>query len=77
MKSEKIFNQEVYKNAYNKKNYSNVGLRIRPEKAQKIADFCEKNGYSKNDFFVRAALYIIDNNINLSTLDKMPEMPED
>lgn len=69
MENKKIFNQEVYKNAYNKKNYSNVGLRIRHEKAQKIADFCEKNGYSKNDFFIRAALYIIDNNIDLSESD--------
>ena len=66
MSREKTFDENVYKNAYNRSHYTNCSLRIKPEKAQKIADYCAGKGLSKNDFYVSAALYIIDNGIDLT-----------
>lgn len=69
MKKDDKFNQTVYKNAYNKKNYANCGLRIKPDIMAKIETFCAENGISKNSFFINSALYIIDNNISINKKD--------
>lgn len=66
MDNKKSFDKTVYNNAYNKTHYTNCSLRIKPDISDKIAAFCSDNGYSKNDFFVKAALYCIDNGIDLT-----------
>ena len=60
------FDKTVYNNAYNKAHYTNCSLRIKPEISAKIDDYCAKNSISKNQLFVRAALYIIDQNVDIS-----------
>lgn len=65
MSDNKSFDKITYNNAYNKKNYTNCSLRIKPDIMEKINSFCTINGYSKTDFFVRSALYVIENDTQL------------
>ena len=66
MAKDNKFNQVVYNNAYNKSHYTNCSLRLKPDIMQKIEYFCDSKGISKNSFFIQSALYIIENNIDLS-----------
>ena len=65
MAKSKGFNETVYKQAYNKSHYTNCSLRLKPDIMQKIEYYIDSKGYSKNSFFIQAAMYIIDNNIEL------------
>ena len=65
MSNNKTFDKTTYNNAYNKKNYTNCSLRLKPDIMEKINSFCTLKGYSKNDFFAKSALYIIENGIEL------------
>ena len=65
MAKDNKFNQTVYKNAYNKAHYTDCKVRLKPDESDKINSFCSLKGYSKNSFFIQAAMYIIDNNIEL------------
>ena len=66
MPKSKKFDQIVYNNAYNKSHYTNCSLRLKPDIMQKIDYYCTKNNISKTSFFVKAAMYIIDQNIDIS-----------
>lgn len=67
MSKDNKFNETVYKNAYNKSHYTNCSLRLKPDVMKKINDYCTQNHISKNNFFASAALYVIDNNIDISS----------
>lgn len=66
MSKDNKFNQSVYSNAYNKSHYTERKVRMKPIEWEKINSFCTENNVSLNSLFVRAALYIIDNNIDIS-----------
>lgn len=66
MNKDNKFNQSVYANAYNKSHYTERKVRLKPEEWAKINSFCSKNNITLNGLFVRAALYIIDQNVDIS-----------
>ena len=66
MAKSKGFNETVYKQAYNKSHYTNCSLRLKPDIMQKIEYYIDSKGYSKNSFFIKSALYIMENDIDLS-----------
>lgn len=66
MNNNKKFNQSVYAREYNKIHYTTCKLQLKPDISQKIEDFCKREGISKNKFFTFAALYVIDENVDIS-----------
>ncbi len=42
------------RNAYNKENYAQFSLRIKPELKSEIDEYCNENGISKSEFLRRA-----------------------
>lgn len=40
------FNQQQYKNQYNKKNYENISIRIKKEKKEKIINLAKEKNIS-------------------------------
>lgn len=60
------FDKIKYNNNYNKNNYIKPTIRFKPDNYRKIEEFCANNGFSFNDFINRAALYIIDHEIDIN-----------
>ena len=67
MSNEKKFNQSKYIQAYIKEKYTECKLRLKPVESEKIDSFCKSQGIAKSRFFINAALYIIDNNIDITS----------
>ena len=53
----------LYNNKYNKENYRNAALRIKPKDYEIIEKYCNDMNISKQSLFINAALYIINNDI--------------
>ena len=54
-----------YINMYNKENYANISIRVKPEVKQEIVNNAEIRKMSLASFIVKSCKYIIDNNIQL------------
>lgn len=52
--SEKKFEQQKYITKYNKENYVNFSLKIKPELNNKIVNYCKSNNISRPEFLERA-----------------------
>ena len=52
-----------YINMYNKENYVNISIRVKPEVKQEIVNNAETRKMSLTSFIVKSCKYIIDNNI--------------
>lgn len=66
MADNKSFDKKTYDKAYNKAHYTQCKLWVKNDISEQITAFCKSQGISKNQFFIRAALYIIDNNVDIS-----------
>ena len=62
---DKLHKQIKRQNEYNKKNYANISIRIKPNDNTIIDEYCKKTGISKAKFIVRACKYCIENKIEL------------
>ncbi len=58
-------NDKKYIQKYIKDHYIECKVRLKPDISDKINAFCTARGVSKNKLFVDAALYIIENNIDI------------
>lgn len=58
-----MYNKSDYNNKYNKENYKNAALRIKPKDYEIIDKYCKDMNISKQSLFINAALYIINNDI--------------
>ena len=67
MPKDNKFNQSKYIQQYIKDNYTECKLRLKPDESAKVDSFIASKGYKKSRFFIQAAMYIIDNNIELPT----------
>lgn len=56
-------NNIEYINNYNKENYKNVALRIKPNDYDIINNYCKDMNISKQALFLNAVKYIINNDI--------------
>ncbi len=55
------FDEQSYKNDFNKKTYKNMGFRLRKEEAQEVLNFIKENTeLSNNQFFKEAVLEKIE-----------------
>lgn len=59
----KKFDENAYKAAYNKQNYKDFNMKIKPEIANKIMNFCKDMNISRAKFVQLACLYVIDNDL--------------
>ena len=50
---------------YHDKTYKTISIAAKFDQYDKITDYCNSHGISKNSFLLSAAAYIIDNNIKL------------
>ena len=53
-------------NKYNKANYKQLNINVKPDDFNIIDQHCKSHGISKAAFIVGACKYCIDNNIDLS-----------
>lgn len=66
MDKKNSFNQVDYVKEYNKKHYSTLTVRIKPEINKEIDDYCKDMNISKAAFITSACNYIIENDIPIS-----------
>lgn len=66
MNDKKKFDQVEYAKSYNKSHYKEFKTRVKEEEAEKITEYCDKIGVSKNQLLIKSALYIINHNIDIS-----------
>lgn len=59
-----------YINKFNKENYRNVALRIKPKDYEIIEKYCKDMNISKQSLFINAALYIINNDIPIAEYNR-------
>ena len=59
----KKFDKIAYNNAYSKQNYKDFNMKIKPEVADKIMNFCKDMNISRAKFVQLACLYVIDNDL--------------
>ncbi len=50
------FNQQKYKNEYDKKTYKNFGFRVRKEEAEQIIEFIKNNTDLSINAFIKEAV---------------------
>ena len=63
-----ILRTEAQKRAekkYKEKTYKIISVAAKFDQYDKITDYCNSHGISKNSFLLSAAAYVIDNNIKL------------
>lgn len=60
------FNKKEYDKEYNKNNYKNINIRVKPEINEILENYCNDMNISKAKFVTNAVKYIIDNNITLN-----------
>lgn len=65
------FNKVKYDNEYIKNNYKRMNLLFKPEIAQEIEDYCTSRNISKSQFIAKAALYYINNEIDIEGLKQL------
>ncbi|MDE6709786.1 MAG: hypothetical protein K2J76_04795 [Oscillospiraceae bacterium] len=53
-------------NKYNKENYKQLKVNVKPNDYNTIDNYCKGKGVSKTQFIVAACKYCIDNNIDLN-----------
>lgn len=53
-------------NKYNKANYKQLNINLKPDDFSIIDEHCKDHGISKAAFVIGACKYCIDNNIDLS-----------
>lgn len=61
----KKFDKNQYDKEYHKKMYSNIGLKIKREEAERLKQAAQDRGISLQQYIIRSSNYIIDNNIDL------------
>lgn len=64
----KKFDKNAYNTAYNKNNYKQLKVEVKPTIYIMIDDYCKNKGISKATLITRACKYIIDNNIDISDI---------
>ena len=62
---DKLHKQIKRQNEYNKKNYANISIRIKPKDNTIIDEHCKNTGISKASFIVKACRYCIENGMKL------------
>ena len=67
-KKKEKFDKVKYNNEYKKNHYTRFTLLMNPQIAQEIEDYCTSKGISKKDFLTKAALYYINNEIDIEGL---------
>ena len=63
-----IMKSEAKKRAdkkYHDKTYKTISIAAKFDQYDKITDYCNSHGISKNSFLLSAAAYVIDHNIKL------------
>ena len=50
---------------YHDKTYKTISIAAKFDQYDKITDYCNSHGISKNNFLLSAAAYVIDHNIKL------------
>ena len=55
----------AYKNDYNKRNYKQLKVNVKPELYNNIENFCKIKGITKAEFIVNCCKYCIDNDIDI------------
>ena len=50
---------------YHEKTYKTFTVNAKFDQYDRITDYCNSHGISKNSFLLSAAAYVIDNNIKL------------
>ena len=65
----KKFDKNAYNMAYNKVNYKQLKVEVKPTIYIMIDDYCKQNNISKAMFIARACKYCIDNNIDINNVD--------
>lgn len=65
----KKFDKNAYNTAYNKTNYKQLKVEVKPHIYIMIDDYCKQNNLSKAMFITRACKYIIDNGIDINNID--------
>lgn len=64
--NETTYNKKLaYNSTYNKEKYKNMNMRVKPDDAELINNYCNDIGMSRADFLIKAAKYIIENHIIL------------
>lgn len=64
----KKFDKNAYNMAYNKSNYKQLKVEVKPTIYTMIDDYCKQNQISKATLITRACKYIIDNDIDISDI---------
>ena len=64
----KKFDKNAYNMAYNKSNYRQLKVEVKPTIYIMIDEYCKTKGMSKAMFIARACKYIIDNEIDISDI---------
>ena len=59
----KKYDKVAYNTAYNKENYRDLKLHLKPDIYEKITAYCADMGISRTNLLTRAALYVIDNDM--------------
>lgn len=65
-----MYNKLDYNSKYNKENYKNAALRIKPKDYEIIEKYCKDMNISKQSLFINAALYIINNDIPITEYNR-------
>lgn len=61
-------NNIEYISNYNKANYKNVALRLKPDDYEVIEKYCQDMDISKQKLFINAVKYVINNDIPLDEI---------
>ena len=67
-KKKEKFDKVKYNAEYTKNNYKRINIYFEPEIAEEIEDYCNSKGISKKEFLTKAALYYIENEIDIEGL---------
>lgn len=59
----KKYNKNAYNMQYDKDHYKQMKLNVKPEIFDKITTYCKDMDISRQEFMIKAALYIINNNL--------------
>lgn len=63
------FDKNAYNTAYNKANYKQLKIEVKPYIYTMIDNYCKDKGISKAMFIARACKHCIDNNIDISDIN--------
>lgn len=63
------FDEKKYNQQYKKEHYKRIVIDMKPDTADYITDAAKSMGISRAELLTKAALYIIDNGINIDEID--------